>query len=75
MLKDGDHVESHSTSSVHPPMPAAIPQVILHNFPLPSAMNSRGDVAGSWEFFRKQWSDYEIAMALIHRKETAVKFF
>ena len=70
MSKDGDHVESHSASSVHPPMAAAIPQVIPHNFPLPSAMNSRGDVAGNWQFFRKQWIDYEIATALIHSKET-----
>ena len=70
MSTDGDHVESHSASSIHPPMPAVIPQVIPHNFPLPSAMNCRGDVAGNWEFFRQQWSDYEIATGLIHREET-----
>ena len=51
-------------------MPAVIPQVLPHNFPLPSAMNCRGDVAGNWEFFRQQWSDYEIATGLIHREET-----
>ena len=70
MSTDGDHVESHSASRIHPPMPAVIPQVVPHNFPLPSAMNFPGDVAGNWEFFRQKWSDSEIATGLIHREET-----
>ena len=70
MPTDGDHVESHSASSIEPTTPAYIPQVLPHNFPLPSAMNCRGDVAGNWEFFRQQWSDYEIATGLIRREET-----
>ena len=73
MSTDGDHEESHgshSASSIHPPMPVVVPQVLPNNFPLPSAMNCRGDVAGNWEFFRQQWCDYEIATGLIHREET-----
>ena len=33
-------------------------------------MHCRGDVAGNWEFFKQQWSDYEIATGLIHRENT-----
>ena len=55
MPTDGDHVELHSASSIQPPAPAYIPQVLSHNFPLPSAMNRRWDVAGNWEFFSR-WS-------------------
>ena len=69
MPTDGDHVESHSASSIQPTAPAYIPQVLPHNFPLPSTMNCCGDIAGNWEFFRQQWSDYEIATGLIHREE------
>ena len=70
MLTDGDHVESHSASSIQPPAPAYICQVLPHDFPLPTAIHCRGDVAGYWEFFRQQWSDYEIATSLIYREET-----
>lgn len=77
MPTDGGHVESQSadvaptsTNSIQPTVPAYIPQVLPHNFPLPSPMNCRGDVAGNWEFFRQQWSDYEIATGLNHREES-----
>lgn len=70
MSTDADYAESHSASSIQPPAPAYIRQVLPHDFALPSAMHCRRDVAGNWEFFRQQWSDYEIATSLIHREET-----
>ena len=45
-------------------------QAIPPNFPLPNAMNCRGDVSGNWDFFRQQWSDYEIATGLDKREES-----
>ena len=39
------------------------------NFPLPNAMNGKGDVAANWEFFSQQWSDYEIATGLNGKSE------
>ena len=39
------------------------------NFPLPNAMNGKGDVAANWEFFSQQWSDYEIATGLNGKAE------
>ena len=50
--------------------PVSIPQVIQHNFPLPNLMNCPGDVAGNWDSFRQQWSDYEIATGLDKRDES-----
>ena len=33
-------------------------------------MKCHGDVAGNWDFFKQQWSDYEIATGLDKREET-----
>ena len=33
-------------------------------------MKCQGDVAGNWEFFKQQWSDYEIATGLDKREES-----
>ena len=59
--------QASGTSSA---VPAYIPQVIPHNFPLPSPRNCRGDVAGNWDFFKQQWNDYEIATGLDKRDES-----
>ena len=81
MSADGDRVESSVSQDVAPTqasqasgtssaVPAYIPQVIPHNFLLPSPMNCRGDVAGNWDFFKQQWNDYEIATGLDKRDES-----
>ena len=41
--------------------------VIQPNFPVPSKMEVKGDVAANWEFFRGQFEDYEIATGLDKR--------
>ena len=75
MPADGDRVESSGAQNLAPTQasqargtssaaPGYIPQVIPHNFPLPSPMNCLGDVAGNWGFFKQQWNDYEIATGL-----------
>ncbi len=67
-----DHVES--SSQVPAPSQAvlqvAVPQVYLHNFLQPHAMQCHGDVVGNWNFFKQQWSDYEIATGLDRREES-----
>ena len=50
-------------------IPQVYPQLIASNFPLPSSMKCQGDVAGNWEFFKQQWSDYESATGLDKREE------
>ena len=68
MPADGDRVESSGAQNIvatqasqaggtSSAAPAYIPQVIPHNFPLPSPMNCRGDVAGNWDFFKQQWNE------------------
>lgn len=64
MPTDGDHEELHSASSIQPPAPAYIPQVLSHNFPLPSAMNRRGDVAGNWSFSADDLFSYSVMPSL-----------
>ena len=59
---NGSQVASSSVQSAAAAV--SIPQVIPHNSPLPSPMSCNGDVAGNWDFFRQQWSDYEIATGL-----------
>ena len=51
-------------------VPQAVPQVIPCNFPLPHAMKCHGDVVGNWDFFKQQWSDYEIATGLDKPEES-----
>jgi len=34
------------------------------NFPVPSPMITKGDQVNNWEFFRQQWTDYEVATDL-----------
>ena len=46
-------------------------QLVPSNFPVPAPMVCRGDVTSSWEFFRQQWEDYEVATVLVEQK-TAV---
>ena len=46
------------------------PQLIASNFLLPSSMKCQGDVVGNWEFFKQQWSGYEIATGLDKREES-----
>lgn len=80
MPADNDHVESSaqiSAPSASAPItaqaqaiPQIYPQLIASNFPLPSSMKCQGDVAGNWEFFKQQWSDYEIATGLDKREES-----
>ena len=78
MLTDTDHMESsaHITAPSATPAPSTAQpiapiyqQVISPNFPLPSTMKCHGDVAGNWDFFKQQWSDYEIATGLDKREE------
>ena len=33
-------------------------------FPIPSPMTLKGDLVNNWEFFKQQWSDYEVATGL-----------
>ena len=41
--------------------------IMQPNFPVPSKMEVKGDVATNWEFFRGQFEDYEIAIGLDKR--------
>ena len=34
------------------------------NFPVPCAMEVKGDLVTNWQFFRDQWLDYEVATEL-----------
>ena len=80
MPADNDRVESRaqiSMPSASTPstaqaqaIPQAYRQLIASNFLLPSSMKCQGDVAGNWEFFKQQWSDYEIATGLDKREES-----
>ena len=80
MPADNDHVESSaqiSAPSASTPstaqaqaIPQVYPQLMASNVPLPSSMKCQGDVAGNWEFFKQQWSDYEIATGLDKREES-----
>ena len=49
----------HATAD---PAPRAL--AFTSNFPLPSPMNVKGDPVNNWEFFRQQWTDYEVATGL-----------
>ena len=78
MPADNDHVESSAHISA-PSAPSTAqaqaiapiyPQIIAPNFPLPSSMKCQGDIAGTWDFFKQQWSDYEIATGLDKRDES-----
>ena len=78
MPTDNDHVESSAHTAPSTPAPSTAQpiapiyhqQVISPNFPLPSAMKCHGDVAGNWDVFKQQWSDYKIATGLDKREET-----
>lgn len=69
-MTDTDHVElglqvpAPSQAVPQVVVPQAVPQVYPHNFSLPHAMKCHGDVIGNWDFFKQQWSDYEIATGL-----------
>ena len=39
------------------------------NFPVPSPVKVSGDRVTNWEFFRRQWQDYELGTGLEHRPE------
>lgn len=74
-MTDTDHVElglqvpAPSRAVPQVVVPQAVPQVYPHNFPLPHAMKCHGDVIGNWDFFKQQWSDWEIATGLDKREE------
>ena len=34
------------------------------NFPIPAAMDTKGDMLSNWKYFQQQWEDYEIATGL-----------
>ena len=40
-----------------------------NNFPVPAAMEMKGDLVQNWSFFRSQWEDYEIATELNKKDE------
>ena len=42
------------------------------NFPVPAPMKISGDRINSWEFFRQQWEDYELATGL-HKRPEAIR--
>lgn len=69
-MTDTDHVElglqvpAPSQAVPQVVVPQAVPQVYPHNFSLPHAMKCHGYVIGNWDFFKQQWSDYEIATGL-----------
>ena len=78
MPADNDHVESSAqisapsapSSAQAQAIPPIYPPIIAPNFPLPSSMKCQGDIAGNWDFFKQQWSDYEIATGLDKRDES-----
>jgi len=39
------------------------------NFPVPAPMNVKGDPVNNWEFFRQQWTDYEVATGLDQQEQ------
>lgn len=42
------------------------------NFPIPTKMDTSGDQAENWSFFKDQWLDYEVATGL-DKKEDAIR--
>ena len=44
----------------------SVPQSIsfTSHFPIPSLMTVKGDLVNDWEFFKQQWTDYEVATGL-----------
>lgn len=42
---------------------------ITSNFPVPSPRKVSGNRVTNWEFFRRQWEDYELGTELEHRPE------
>jgi len=78
MPADNDHVESSAQISAPSApstaqaqaIPPIYPQIIAPNFPLPSSMKCQGDIVGNWNFFKQQWSDYQIATGLDKREES-----
>ena len=42
------------------------------NVPIPEPMDTKGDLPYNWQFFRQQWTDFEIATGL-NKKEKAVR--
>ena len=70
-MESSAHISAPSASSPSTAQAQAIPpiypQSIAPNFSLPSSMKCQGDVAGNWDFFKQQWSDYEIATGLDKR--------
>ena len=38
--------------------------VCTSHFPIPSPMTVKGDVVNNWEFFKQQWTDYEVTTGL-----------
>ena len=51
-------------SDTENPTIAARALTFTSNFPIPSPMNVKGDPVNNWEFFRQQWTDYEVATGL-----------
>ena len=51
-------------SDTENPTSAARALTFTSNFPIPSPMNVKGDPVNNWEFFRQQWTDYEVATGL-----------
>jgi hypothetical protein len=43
------------------PLPAATALNFTSNFPIPAPMKVSGDRINSWNFFRQQWEDFELA--------------
>jgi hypothetical protein len=49
-----------------------IPSVTVYSqMPLPSPMNTKGNLAGNWKYFKKSWNNYKPATGL-DKKDKAV---
>ena len=51
------------------PLPAATALNFTSNFPIPAPMKVSGDRINSWNFFRQQWEDFELATGLDKRSQ------
>ena len=52
-------MEQTTTSTSSPQGP-----IFTSHFPVPSPMVTAGDSVNNWEFFKQQWTNYEVATGL-----------
>ena len=55
------------------PATTVIPSVTVYSqIPLPSPMNTKGNLANNWKYFKKSWNNYKLAKGLDKKDKAAV---